>query len=408
MTDTTTCNIISEGQQFFELAPAQIRPRETATIRVNGMDFQNWESVYVQIRWAEPYPIFRFVCAEDVPVPNYWTQAQFQPGDECAIYLGGQLAISGIILIRQTAYDANSHGVTLQGVGLTWFAARASHIDKDGNFDNMTYKQIVERVLAPFESKPCYVGEINETPFKEAQINPGETIWDFFERLGRNIGVIVGSNQYGQMLFIGDHTSPVTGRCVEGENILRCQAIISIENWFNEYIVRNQQQGHDEMNGPMAAEQEAIAPGRLSHYSPLLTPTEQPIDRGMLHLRAANEQKWHDGTIVRATIEVQGWFRYPDNSGLWQAGDDVEVYSPSAMITQVMKIETLTFTQDSNQGTKTTLDLVVPWLLNNVSEFDVTNPAAPKPLDQGGSLNTQPATAPQSVQAPELPADWLE
>src|SRR6516225_319203 len=100
-------------------------PDEVATVVVDDLQFNNWESVWVQHRWAEAFPLFKFTTADIVEVPPDWQRLQFKPGDECAIYLGGYLAIAGFINTRQTMYDAENHQVQLEGVGLTWFAARA-------------------------------------------------------------------------------------------------------------------------------------------------------------------------------------------------------------------------------------------------------------------------------------------
>jgi prophage tail gpP-like protein len=384
---------------------AALRASETAVIRVNGEDFYNWESVWVQHRWTDPYPIFRFTCAEDVPAPSLWTKMQFEPGDEASIQLGGQLAITGVILVRQTAYDANNHGVMLQGVGMTWLAARASHVDKDGNFDNMTFIQIAERVLAPFRDHVWYntVGNIPQKPFEHEQINAGEPIWDFFERLGRMIGIRIGSDEYGNFLFIGDHVGNSAGQLVEGQNILRCQAVISIEQWFNEIFVRSQQPASDDVNGAAASEQEARAPGLLRMYSPIVIPSEEPVTIDMLQLRAKNEAMWLGGTIFQVLITVQGWF-IPDGSKLWAAGDLVEVDSPMALIvpSMVLAIQTVTFTQDRNQGTLTVLELVAPWLLNDLTDKNLGNPNAPQPPGDA-TINTDPATTPTPPPPKEPP-----
>jgi prophage tail gpP-like protein len=398
------------AQDASNLAYKVLQGRETATVQVNGKNFYNWETVFVQSRIGQPYPVFRFTCAEDTPVPNVWTDLQFQPGDECYIYLGGILAISGVIMTRQTAYNAESHGVMLQGYGVTFYASRASHVDKDGNFDNMTYQAIVERVLAPFEAKPCFIGTINPTPFPTAQINPGETIWDFFERLGRDVGVVVGSDAYGNFLFYGDWTSDRNvGRLIEGRdesgnqtgNILSCQASITMVNFYSIYVFRSQQPASDDVNGTAASETEASAPGRAKKYSPLVTPAEQPLPPNLLHLRAQNEAKWLEGTLIEVVIVVQGWFR-PDGTGLWTVGDLVDVYSPSAMITEVLGVQTVTFTQDSTQGTQTSLELVAPWKLNNFSDFNFSNPNAPI-APGNGTISTQPATTPPAVPQPDPP-----
>jgi hypothetical protein len=67
----------------------------------------------------------------------------------------------------------------------------------------------------------------------------------------------------------------------------------------------------------------------------------------------------------------------------------------------VMKIDTVTFTQDSASGTQTTLDLLAPWLLKDRGEFNLDNLNAPQPPDPN-------ATPAQPRQAPDqLPPDLL-
>ena len=79
-------------------------PHEVAQLIVGGMVFEDWESVYVQHRWQEGWPTFRFTAAEGAKLPFDWAKLQFKPGDPCPIILGGELAVTGIITQRQVAY----------------------------------------------------------------------------------------------------------------------------------------------------------------------------------------------------------------------------------------------------------------------------------------------------------------
>src|ERR1700752_954489 len=126
-------------------------PLEVARIdTTEGFSYTDWESVWVQHRWADSSPLFRFTCAERVPIPDLWTQLQFRPGDGVDIYLGGQLALAGgIITDRQVAYDATSHGVQLSGrAALPWNFARSSVDIPPGSFDNMSVQQIAQKLAA--------------------------------------------------------------------------------------------------------------------------------------------------------------------------------------------------------------------------------------------------------------------
>jgi prophage tail gpP-like protein len=376
-------------------------PREVATLIVAGRKFDDWESVWVQCPWASEAPSFRFSAAERDPIPNLWSRLQFKPGDECAIYLGGELAVAGVILTRQTAYDANQHGVQLMGRGMTWYAARGSIVDKR-NLDGKTFEQIAHEIIKPFGVGVKAIGTLNAMPFQRLQTEPTESVWTFLERIARARNIVLGSDHQGNFLLIGDHSFPISEQLVEGQNILHCQAIISAEYKRSEFYLQGQTAGSDSKQGIDASEQEAIVAGTAKRYSPLLQIAEQPVwDLAELKMRASAERQWNEGNELRVSITVQGW--HNPRGLLWRAGAEYHVTSPMAMVNQVLKAETVTFTQDVNQGSLTVLDLVAPWLLNGKSEFNLELPNAP----QDPSLQPQqPITGP--AQQSEVPPDFME
>jgi prophage tail gpP-like protein len=384
-----------------------IKSQEVATILVQGRRFDDWETVFVQHRWTEAWPIFRFTAVERDKA-TLWQKLQFcRPGDECAIYLGGRLAITGVILLRQTSYDANAHGIMLQGLGLTWYAARGSIMDKNGNFDDHTFEQAALRAIAPFGIGVKIIGDLNKIPFKKLQVEPGETLWNFLERIARPRGIVIGSDHRGNLLLIDHHTFPIAATLVEGENILRCQCTISVEAMYSDYIVSGSTPATDSKYGRDASEQQASAPGSAKRYSPILTPAEQPVwNLSEIADRARNESIWHEGTEVRASITVQGWFN-PYTGDLWRTGDNVMVDSPMAMLEMGLKIETATFTQDSNAGTLTTLDLCAPWLLKDRGDFNVGRRGAPE-VPGAATPNQESSTVPPAGKVNEPYPEALE
>src|SRR5262245_11937378 len=370
-------------------------PNEVATIDVGGVRFDDWESVWVQHRWAEGYPLFRFTCAERDPLLPLWEKKQPHPGEEVTIFLGAILAVSGIILVRQVAYDAASHGVMLQGVGITWCAVRSSIIGRN-NFDNMNFEQVARIVLGQVGFVPEVVGVLNPLPFKKLQNEPGETIWNFLERIARPRGIILGSDHAGHVLLVDKHTKPIMAQLIEGQNILRMQCTKSIKDKYTDYWVRGQTAADDSQHGREASEQEARTPGALpACYSPLLTMAEQPVwGRPEVQDRANWEAHWHESAEIEADVTVQGW-KKPDGD-LWHGGDDVYVWSPMAPLDQVMKVETATFTQDRNSGTLTTLHLVLPWRLKDFSDYNVGRQGVPQPPGAGKSTFDQPPPGQQA------------
>jgi prophage tail gpP-like protein len=381
---------------------------EVAVLEVNNVRYENWTSVWVQHRMMEWWPLFRFTCAEYSPVPPAWPQLQFKPGDTCKIWLGGYLALAGRILVRQTAYDADNHQVLLIGVGHQWCGSRASIIHKDGNFDNKDFMTIANEVFAPFGSKFIPRGQPDMEPYEEAQAGRGEVTADFIERLARFRDVILGvdPNDPAGKNYVAfwPHIQKSDIGLIEGENILRCQCTIKINDMFNPYYAEGGSNGNDEKNGRKASEMGARADGVLPCYSPLLIPAEMPVaNDGQLQKRVNQERDLRDYAIFEANVTVAGWLRNRA-TGLWKAGDYVYVWSPMAMIDQLMGIKTVTFSQDTNAGTTTTLELVQPGLLNNQIAADPGKTGVRKPGTSTGTTNDPaPPTPIEPVPAPNQP-----
>ena len=210
----------------------------------------------------------------------------------------------------------------------------------------------------------------------------------------------MGSNHRGNFLLIDNHQSQVAAELIEGDNILKCQATISQEAMYSDYVVRAQSPANDEKYGPAAAEMKPQIAGTAKRYSPILTPAEQPVNPAEVSQRAKNEYTWHEGTIINVNVTVQGWMM--PGGGLWRAGDLVAFISPMTTLNMGLKIQNVTFTQDSQSGTLTTLELVAPWLLKDYGDYNVGRPGAPAPpKDDAAKTNTQPPASPTAAPVPE-------
>src|SRR5262245_17244894 len=346
---------------------------DQATLIVKGVNYQHWESVWVNLAWAREYSLFRFTAVEGSITTGFY-DIQFLPGDKCMVTLGGVTVIMGHIDLRQVAYDATRHGVEIQGKSATAPVARSSVDTKTGSFDGMSFKEVAKQVLKDYPVGIKILGKLDDTPFAYLQNQPGERIWDFLERLARPRGIVLGSDSFGNVLLIGDHQNPVLNtQLIEGENIKKMQFVFSKVYAFQEFKTTAQSAASDDNHGPAASQLQATAPGSTPLKSKLITPAEQPVkSQQEVQARANNEALWHVGDEVRATVTVQGWFR--DEANLWWPGDNVFVYSPMCPLNQIMTIESVTYTQDNANGTETTLELVQPWYLKDRGEINGGGP----------------------------------
>jgi len=273
--------------------------------------------------------------------------------------------VSGVILVRQVAYDANNHGVSLQGVGVSWYAARASIVPSiDGLTFGGSLVSITEKLLAPTGVKLETIGDIPGKPFDPpVQANPGESRFSFIERLSRMRNVMIGSTSDGNWLLIGKHHPPISGDLVEGFNILSAQIVFTDHAARDMFYAGAQKTATDQSNMSDAAQQERKAPGSLGRFSPLYVPVEHPVkDLDEVQWRADHEQMWNEGEDINATVKVNGWFN-PRTGNIWKAGQVYVLDSPMGPIRKPLGARSVTYTQDRQSGTQTTLDLVPTWRL---------------------------------------------
>jgi len=375
MADGNGLTAFKRSPQLTTAVPPRVpNPDEIAVLVVGGFRFQDWESVWVQHRYGEPFAFFQFTAAEREPLPSRWDALRFRPDDHVIIELGGKLAMNGIITIRQVAYDKKSHGVQLQGKGITHWAAKSSVDSKTGSFDNQSFEQIARAVLAPYPSPVKTLGVLDPTPFKRVSSQPGETTWDFLERLARPRGIIMSSDHLGNFVLIDNHPMDVSAILMEGFNILKCQAVIDKDPFHKKYSATGQSGNDkgDEKTPSQAGEMMASTGGSAPVYSHKITPAEQPV-WGMAELqkRAESEALWHEGAIIEVNITVQGWKK--PGGDLWRVGEVYKVTSAMIPLDEPLGAQTVTFTQDRSSGTLTTLKLVKPMLLKINTKYANTD-----------------------------------
>jgi prophage tail gpP-like protein len=252
--------------------------KEQATLIVGGINFMDWETVWVQLRWGDAFSYFRFTSVERDTPPNMFYKLQFMPDTPCQINLGGVDVIDGVIDTRQVAYDSEQHGIELQGKSLTAKVAHSSVNTTTGSFDGMTFMQVAEKVLSTYGSTIIPIGSPNSIPFDKLQNQPGESVWDFLERIARPRGIILGSDSFGHFLAIGPHGNPVLNtQLIEGENIKKMQCVFEDTVTYNEYVVTAQAPASDDNSGTAASELRGSWGGTGWPGSLLITPAEQPV-----------------------------------------------------------------------------------------------------------------------------------
>src|SRR5215471_2453156 len=113
-----------------------------AVVLINDETYYEWESVQVHLTIGDPPSTFQLTVSEQEPWPEDWAFLRIRPGDDCAVYLDGELVITGWVITRQVYYDANQRSVQIQGMGRTGILGHVTADTATNEIKNLPPMQI--------------------------------------------------------------------------------------------------------------------------------------------------------------------------------------------------------------------------------------------------------------------------
>ena len=165
------------------------------------------------------------------------------------------------------------HGVQLLGKGSTKWGYMSSVNSQTGSFDNMSFEAIAKAVLTPYLAAGQSiqtVGQLNPLPFEKVQCQKGESCWDFLENLSRVRGIVIGSNEKGDYVFVGNHVNAPICTLKEGYNIKSMQCSINVDDQYVVYQAVGQKAASDSSGGAASQDQRTPTLADLDLHTSLL------------------------------------------------------------------------------------------------------------------------------------------
>jgi len=341
-----------------------------AVVEIDGTQYYEWETVAVRLAiFEKPANTFRFTCSEASPPGQDWAAMRIIPGQKCTIFLDGYVAITGEVVTRQVYYDANQHTVEIQGQGLAGRLAEANVVSQTHEWNKITFNQLARVICSPF-GIGCVGSAVKDKVFDRISANPSETYWELLERHARATATPMGETTTGQLAL-----NPQGGgaSAIEGSNILIGREVIHSLKAVGEgmeggdFTTTGQRPGTDDSWGAEANQVHAEAPPITSDFGKGFLPKvgmhEIPgWSTDALKDRSKFEGNFADTLQIWVTCTLLGWQRngtLPPQGGLWTPGQPVSVYSPMLiMYSRTLKLKAVTFTQDNQSGTRSTVELV--------------------------------------------------
>ena len=328
-------------------------------VRSAGGVYRDWLSVAVSYSYGDGSwkRRFRLQCAE----PDL-RRFRLAPSDEVDITLAGEpVIVRGVITDRQAAFDANRHAVQVDGTSKAALAEMTSIDVPGGQFRGYKLQAIGDTILKKSGVKFRIEngGAAADLPFSNVAVHHGESPFAMLMRLCRMRGLWMRTDADGTIVA-GTKVADGGTTLEQGRNILTASCHISIP-WIEEIVLRAQQPGSDQVSGRKASEVSAKATMKGGVGATGIYLAEMSADTEGLKHRVQMQAQMIQSALLRVTVTHHGWLK-PGEGRLWELTDRVTVRSPMLFPAGTDKLDLrvwgVTYAQDANVGTTTSVELV--------------------------------------------------
>lgn len=370
---------------------------------VNGQAHGGWKSVRISAGIERQSRDFDLTVTDTWPSTDKSATSvvsrRIRPGDECQVFIGNDLVLTGYVDATPIKYDGTQISVSVQGRSKTADLVDCCPVqslqataDSGGGGNWADVKTVDDNKQAPVKpaprssqftnqkleaiaaalAQPYGVKVIAETDTGKVipnhQIQQGETVFESIDRMMRLRHVLSTDNASGDLVLIEVGAGGRAGTAlVCGENVLAADAGLDYKDVYSEYVCKGQRKGNDEEFGAAVSEESASsddddwsgddAPGETltttGHYSDDFSPKRRRLlvlkqsgqaDEGTLADRVRYERAHRAAKALQTSYTVASW-RQKDGS-LWLMNQLVRVVDPIIGFDFTMLIAEVSYIMD--------------------------------------------------------------
>lgn len=331
-----------------------------------------WQKIRITVGIERVPPDFQVSYTEQLP--NGTTSAA-APGQQCALSIGSDLAITGYVDRVIGAMDADRHQLTLTGRGMTEDLVDCAAVWKGAMFTNVTALDMATKLAEPYG----IVAVTDEPSLKRlplVMVNIGETAFEIIDRVCKLSGLLAFEQPDGSLLLTRVGDVAAASGFQQGRNVQRASFERSMDQRFSNYTVvypGNQLLG-DTGSAVLSSYsyQDTGVPRFRQKYVELLS-NSLGVDLTEAQARWEMNRRIGRSQVVRVTVDS-----WRDQSGaLWTPNTlaDVELPALKVQRTQLL-VGDVSFVLDSETGKTAEVTLMPP------AAFDVEPiPYLPIPMD---------------------------
>ena len=345
------------------------------TISIGGQEFTGWETLDITRSMEVMSGTFN-ISSTDLDQP--WLMGNLRAGTDVEIQVDGVPILIGYVDKARPRYSARGREVSISGRDrIADLLDCAATVDGPFEYKNQTLEDVIKAILKPY-SIPLTVSADSGKKFERIAINPGETAFEFIERLCRYRAILPISDGIGGLHLVkpGDQDSGVS--LIYGENILEGAGEMDYRDLYSLYVFKSQGEASDLTTAEESATPEGRATDdKVGRYRPFVDVAEAQGFNQTLAERAEWQKRINRARATTITYDVQGV--YAAEGQFWLPNTLVDVQDPELAVNRTLLLKTVSISRDV-RGTISRLDMTLP------EAFDIPPTKEPSDDDAWGDI----------------------
>jgi prophage tail gpP-like protein len=281
------------------------------------------------------------------------------------VHIGNDLVLTGYVDDFIPSYDAKEVSWVVSGRSKTSDLVDCSAIYKSGQWQGVTLDRVASDICAPFGIEVSVEGELGAA-FPRVTIEQGESCFELLDRLAKQRGILLTTNEKGQLVLTQASEQMMGASLILGENILAARGQFSMRDRASEWIVKGSSYGggatwDNTAPATLGGQKATITDPAVTRYRPRIIIAEDVTTVAGASKRGQWQKPRSIGEGTQTEITVAGWRTQgiEGNSGpLWRINRICPIKDEIQGLDESWLIVTVSLMEDDKNGREAIINLM--------------------------------------------------
>lgn len=335
---------------------------EPITLRVDGQLYEGWQKVRITRSLRDIAGDF------ELSLTRKWNDAKamaIREGSACTVHIGTDLVLTGYIDDFIPSYDAKEVSWVVSGRSKTSDLVDCSAIYKSGQWQGVTLDRVARDICQPFGIEVLVECDLGAA-FPRVAIEQGETCFELLDRLAKQRGILLTTNELGQLVLTQASDQVMGASLVLGENIMAARGQFSMRDRASEWIVKGSSYGGGQTwdntaPATIGGQKATITDPAVTRYRPRIIIAEDVTTVAGASKRGQWQKQRSIGEGTQTEVTVAGWRTQGiegDRGPLWRTNRLCPVKDEIQGLDESWLIITITLMEDDKNGREAIINLM--------------------------------------------------